>query len=106
MRTLTSDEHAELLTIRDELLTALTEAMAQRDQRPLVVQDGARFMPAWVDYERTVMHDAVNAHRARYGLDGVDVSEVIRAEDQARGHIDYAAKWAAGCARLAIGLEW
>ncbi len=105
MRYLTGTEYADLKTVRDHLYAALVAAMGERGQRGDIVQDGARFYPAWVVFERDTILAAVNTERRRRGLDQVDVSEVIAAEEQACGHIDYAAKWAYGCARLALGLE-
>ncbi len=105
MRHLTNAEYAEVRAAQDEIYATLTATMAERGQRADIVQDGARFNPAWLVHERETMLAAVNAERRRRGLDDVDVSEVIGVEEQACGHIDYAAKWAYGCARLAVGLE-
>jgi hypothetical protein len=104
-RYLTGAEYTDLVAVREQLHTVLGAAMDERRERDAIVQDGANFNPAWVVYEREAMLATVNAERRGRGLDKVDVSEVMAAEEQACGHVDYAAKWAAGCARLAVGLE-
>ncbi len=55
----------------------------------------------WVEYERAVMHGAVNSMRDRLGLEGLPIEAIKRVEDQACGHSDYTRKFAMYCAGLA-----
>jgi hypothetical protein len=56
----------------------------------------------WVLAERAAMTQRVNRIRARYGLGPVAASAVQAVEQRAAGHIDYIAKYAIGCADLAV----
>lgn len=58
---------------------------------------------AWVVRERQAMCDAVNSMRAARGRRPVPLEDVHRAESVAQGHIDYALKYAIGCAELVAG---
>jgi hypothetical protein len=49
------------------------------------------------------MLDAVNLERRVRGLPQVIEAQVIRVENQAHGHVDYAHKYALYCAELAMG---
>jgi hypothetical protein len=59
--------------------------------------------PAWVAFERRALLDAVNLERRVRGLPQVTEAQVIRVENQAHGHVDYAHKYALYCAELAMG---
>ncbi|UWS61956.1 hypothetical protein N2384_01625 [Bacillus paralicheniformis] len=96
--------HTELMTIRDTMREALSNAMDERDQRPGLVSDGPRNVPAWVHYEREAMTTAVNTARANRGLEPITLKAVARVEQQAVGHVDYFQKFAFYCAELAIGI--
>lgn len=91
------------LAIRDTLHLLLVTAAEVRDPQAPVVDGplGPEF--AWVASERRGMLAAVNVHRADFGLDPVDEVTVARLEQQAAGHVDYAAKYALLCAELAVG---
>lgn len=102
-RTLTAVEHDDLMQIRDRLLTSLTNAMQQRPRRQETAESGE---PGWMVYERYVMTVAVSVERAHRGLPTGTVPQQVRDwEDHAAGHIDYAAKFAYYCARIAYGLD-
>ncbi len=82
-----------------DLKDVLTMASTQRSKRDELV-DGE---PGWVLYERMQMLAAVNDWRAVLGLPPADVAAVERIESSACGHIDYTAKYAIGCAEIALG---
>lgn len=98
---ITYAEHKRFLAVRDELLKRLRAAAKHRDTRPELDANGE---PAWVAYERQVMHEEVNAYRRDAGLPEIDLAEVARVERQACGHVDYADKYALYCAELACGI--
>lgn len=85
----------------DTLFATLTRAQEERDKRPNLVDgpDGPECQ--WAAYERTRMHDAVNAIRADLGRAPVPMPDVLHAERQAVGHSDYSRKYALYCAELA-----
>lgn len=73
-----------------------------RDQRNHF--DTATGELGWVLHERHVMLDTTNRLRASRGLLPVDEDAILRIETSASGHIDYALKFAIGCAELANDL--
>jgi hypothetical protein len=79
-----------------ELRDVLTAATKVRHLRPNYIDGDLE----WVSYERSVMHDATNAIRARYRKPPVGGDEILSAETRACGHIDYVQKYAIGCADL------
>lgn len=95
----------QLMAIRDTMRQTLGNAMDHRDQRPDLVSDGPRTVPAWVHYEREQMTTAVNAARTNRGLEPVTLEDVARVERMACGHVDYFQKYALYCAELAIGIK-
>lgn len=99
---ITCAEHRRFLAVRDELLKTLRQAAVHRDTRPELDANGE---PAWVAYERQMMHDEVNAYRHDAGLPDVDLAEVARVEQQACGHVDYGSTYALYCAELACGIS-
>lgn len=92
---------ASLKAATDCLRATLAAAQTERDQRPDLVDgpDGPECQ--WAAYERTRMHETVNAIRAERGLPAVPVEDIIRVERQAVGHSDYSLKFAFYCAELA-----
>ncbi|MGN7186967.1 hypothetical protein [Microbacterium enclense] len=82
----------------DLMRTTLADAMAHRDERPDF--DPVTGELGWVLFERQAMLVAVNERRASAGLDPVTLGDVERVETSACGHIDYARKFAWGCAEL------
>lgn len=87
----------------DRLATTLAAAQRQRRSRagwsgpPRGVGE-----PAWVQFERAVMHAEVNQARAEHGAAPVSMEAVARAEQLALGHIDYVAKFALHCSELVL----
>jgi hypothetical protein len=81
----------------------LADAMAERPQRQHTVAgpDGPEL--AWVTYERYQMFIAVNLETQSRRIPPVPMEDVMRIERSAQGHSDYAAKFAWGCAGLAMG---
>lgn len=88
------------------LLTVLYREMEQRDERP-----GTRFPSVdslgrdivvleWVAAEHNAMRNAVNELRAERGLEPIQGDVIARAEQGARGHVDYGHKFALRCAEL------
>lgn len=75
-----------------ELHHVLTEAQKERDKR--------RVNAGWIDYERNVMHDAVNRLLARVGREPATEQEIRSAESMACGHVDYTKKFALYCAEI------
>lgn len=95
---------ASAASIYPELHDALAAAQGERDQYQQVGRDGE---PAWVARERTVMLDATTALliRHRLPIDADRISTAVRrAETRASGHVDYAHKWALGCAEYVAGV--
>lgn len=82
-----------------ELKEALLTAVDERAQRAVFDQASGEF--GWVLHERRVMLDATNRIRTGRGLPPVGEEAIIQAETSASGHIDYAQKFAVGCAELA-----
>ncbi|OZB79884.1 hypothetical protein [Microbacterium sp. 13-71-7] len=82
----------------EELRSVFSAAAEHRSEREHF--DAATGELGWVLYERDVMHDAVNRLRARLGRGPVTEDDVLRVERSASGHIDYAQKFALGCADL------
>ncbi len=90
----------------DDFKSILQSAQYQRDNRDALVDDPLtnRRVFAWVLFERTVMRNTINAHRAIVrGVCPVPMSHVIRAESNALGHSDYTSKFALYCVELALG---
>ena len=85
----------------DQLKTAFARAAEERDLRPDF--DPVTQELGWVLFEREVMTATTNRIRAERGLSAVEPEAVLRAEWGASGHIDYASKYALGCAELTIG---
>ena len=85
----------------------LSKAMKERPQRQDFLPDphDTHANPGWVLFERQTMHDAINAERTTRGLGPIPITEVVRVERCASGHIDYQRKFALYCAELATG-EW
>lgn len=59
---------------------------------------------ARIEAEQAAMLHAVNLERVRRRLPHVTMAELIRREQLAVGHTDYAIKFALYCAELALGL--
>ncbi|WP_138418777.1 hypothetical protein [Sinomonas gamaensis] len=94
-------ETRSIQDICSDFMRALEKAVLERPARQEFV-DG---LPGWVSHEREVMHEAVNAERVRIGLPPVDIEEVRRVEARAFGRHSFAARWAIGCACIALGKE-
>jgi hypothetical protein len=76
------------------LRTAATERDSRRERHP---ESGE---PAWVAFERTQMTAEVNRQRVARGLPPILGAAVTFIEQGASGHIDYAKKYALGCAEI------
>lgn len=101
---------SDLLACRDILLAALTDAMAEREQRPEMTETTDRDgLPctelAWIVHEREVMAATTDRLRAERGLEPVDRVALMRVEALATGHSDYGSKFALYCAEYATGLK-
>lgn len=81
----------------DRIHAALVAAQAERPKRQEMNGDE----PEWVVFERNTMWGAVNAARAEIGLPPVLLTDILRVEQQAVGHSDYAMKYALYCAEFA-----
>lgn len=94
---------ADVKHILDSLMSTLVRAQAERSQRDDFVRlaDGGSEL-GWVLYEREQMLTAVNTLRADSGKGSASIDAVQIAERRARGHVDYAWKFAIGCADLVI----
>lgn len=96
-----------LTAARDALLVTLEAASSGRPRwwpRRLVVGPDGTSQPAHVAYERRQMLAAVNQLRAASNLPPATEAAVQRAELQACGHSDYAARYALYCAELVTGV--
>jgi len=97
----------ERLALLDKFLQVFQEAAKERDRRqdfgPSPKGAFPTTEPAWVAFERRAMLDAVNLERRVRGLPQITEAQVIRVENQAHGHVDYAHKYALYCAELALG---
>lgn len=89
----------------DKMLKTLKEAQEYRE----LLQE---FVPSnnprekypeigWVVHERQVMFDAVNDERKQRGFDPISITDLVRVETQATGHVDYTRKFALYCSELA-----
>ncbi len=59
----------------------------------------------WVAFERQAMLTAVNIERHTRGLPPATMAQIIRVENNAAGHVDYATKYPLYCAELALGYD-
>lgn len=59
----------------------------------------------WVVKEREAMFNTLTQERAKLGKGPVPITELMRAERLAYGHIDYAEKFSLGCAELVFKEE-
>jgi hypothetical protein len=75
--------------LRDHFLAKLAKAQEQRSQRA-----------DWIEFERSVMFEAVNNERQARGLPPISLTDVMRVERMATGHVDYSSKFALYCAEL------
>lgn len=90
-------------TLVEHFSALLGRTAGERSQREdLVVMPNGDREPGWVLHERTVMHDEVNRLRAEAGRGDRPILDILGAERAASGHIDYAAKFALGCAELVV----
>ena len=80
----------------------LYEAASQRRERDDIVDGPEGPEMLWAVYERGCMHGAVTIERAARGLPPVPLDDILRVERPARGHSDYAAQFAWGCAQLVM----
>lgn len=99
----------ERLALLDKFLQVFQEAAKERPKREGFVPTPKgcyqKEESGWVAYERQVMFEAVNLERRVRGLPQVTLQQVIRVENQACGHVDYAHKYALYCAELALGYD-
>jgi hypothetical protein len=95
-----NDERRKL---SDLFRKVLADAMEERDQRQDFVDrpDGREL--AWVIFERYQMFIAVNLETKSRRIPPVPMEAVMRVEQSANGHSDYARQFAWGCAGLAMG---
>lgn len=93
------------LAVRDAFLAQLKTASAERDRREDLVPCLFGPQPGWVVYEAEQMLALVNEIRAEEGHSPATLEQVLRIEQSACGHVDYADKYALRCAFLALGEE-
>lgn len=96
-----------LQVLHKRLDGTLAKAMKERKKRQEFIADphDTHDNPAWVLFERQTMHDAVNKERKTLGKQPVPITQVVRVERSASGHVDYQRKFALYCAELVLG-EW
>lgn len=82
----------------------LAEAMKQRNNRTKLVETEYDLceVPEWVVFERHVLFRAINRERAALGKAPISMSEQMRCEASAAGHVDYQRKYALYCAELVL----
>lgn len=99
----------ERLALLDKFLQVFQEAAKERPQRgdfvPTPEGSYQTTEPGWVAFERGTMLEAVNLERRVRGLPEATAAQIIRVENQACGHVDYARKYALYCAELAMGYD-
>ena len=95
------------LAIKKQLLEVLSSAQGERNKRPELVtvlgwwkDNCTEDIPAWCEYEREVMMNAVNKFRSKLGKPLIGWREISRLESMAMGHSDYSSKFALYCAEL------
>lgn len=91
-----------LASIREfrELFGILTEERGER--RAMITGPDGNLDLGWVVFEREQMLAEVNRRRAERGLDALGYERIVKVELGATGHVDYAAKYAMGCAGLVL----
>lgn len=92
----------ELRALAAKFREVLATACTERRSRPGIVTGPHGPELEWVVYERTQMLAAVNEELARRGQPAASVDAVLRAENQAAGHSDYARKYALYCAEIVM----
>lgn len=97
---LSGSQFREYRGLIDHFRKTLRSAAAERPFRRGTVTTDDGIEMEWVLHERQVMLDAVNTQRRQRGLSPVPLAHVVRAESSACGHVDYAVKFAIGCADL------
>ena len=98
MGRMTGAEHGSYVDIIDRFRRTFAVAAKQRPQRRGF--NPATGVPDWVGFELAQMLALVNAMRAERGDEPVPEDAVRRVEQGACGHVDYASKYAIGCAEL------
>lgn len=93
------------LAARDAFLARFRDASQHRDGRWDEVPGLYGPEPGWVVYEAEQMLALVNELRAEEDLAPATLEQVLRIEQGACGHSDYADKYALRCAFLALGEE-
>ena len=92
------------LKLRDEFMKILEGATQLRKDRPEEIKAPSfsidKTEPAWVSYERQVMHEAVNAARSKRGKGSAPLYLIYKAERKALGRIDYASKFSLYCTEI------
>lgn len=86
-----------MIGLQEKFLQILQNAQNERPRRREWTGDG----PAWIAFEGEVMLEAVNTERVAAGKQVITMEQLRRAEQDACGHVDYAAKFALYCAELA-----
>ena len=79
----------------------------QRDQKRGMINDpvegGQWQVPEWQVFERDTMFTEVNKWRKERGFDAINMQQLLKVEQFAVGHVDYARKFALYCAKLGCG---
>lgn len=100
------DPYADRGHVFEHLLAILTREQALRDQRPGTRSSSMDTLGRdivtleWIAAEHNAMRNAVNDLRVERGLKPIYGDVIARVEEAARGHSDYAKKYALGCAAL------
>ena len=95
---------SQLLVPKERLYAVFCPLSKDRNKRQYMVDrpDRGGREPAWVAYERKMMHEAVNRERTERSKKPIDVVEIKRVELLALGHTDYGEKFALYCAELVL----
>lgn len=93
--------------IRDHMLEVFHKAAKKRPEMLDVIPDpldeDGFMIPEWVVYERQCLLKAINEKREELGLEPIEEKQVLRVEQMACGHTDYASKYTLYCTELALG---
>lgn len=88
--------------LRDRLHAVLRDAAKDRWRQQCFTHSGHGTELAWVISERSLMLGEINAWRRERWLPPVTIDEVLRMEQSAAGHADYAETLVDGCVQLAL----
>ena len=91
--------NSDYRTLAERFVRELSKVQSERPARPGVTESGEL---EWVLWERIALLGLVGQARAERGLPNVEMTEILRVEQLAVGHVDYTRKLAFGAAKLVL----